>query len=159
MPFPHSQSAPVFDSFVVESPPMKFSKPLELDCCSLSVGVLSRAGIVEVPGRLGALLDLELTSVTESNTKTELAKLGLSELLWISPFSLWQDISLLKGMGAWRPGTQIAYKSAWGKWASWCSEQSFNPFQTIVANIVEFLTKLFQDSLQYIAMNTYRSAI
>ena len=60
---------------------------------------------------------------------------------------------------AWRPGTQIAYKSAWGKWASWCSEQSFNPFQTIVANIVEFLTKLFQDSLQYIAMNTYRSAI
>jgi hypothetical protein len=63
------------------------------------VGVLSRAGIVEVPGRLGALLDLELTSVTESNTKTELAKLGLSELLWISPSSLWQDISLLKGMG------------------------------------------------------------
>jgi hypothetical protein len=54
---------------------MKFSKPLELDCCSLSVGVLSRAGIVEVPGRLGALLDLELTSVTESNTKTELAKI------------------------------------------------------------------------------------
>ena len=93
------KSAAVFDSFVVESPPLKFPKPLELDYCSLSVGALSLAGIVEVPGRLGVLLDLELTSVTESNTKTELAKLGLSELLWISPSALWQDISLLKRMG------------------------------------------------------------
>jgi hypothetical protein len=38
---------------------------------------------------------------------------------------------------AWRPGTQIAYKSAWGKWASWCSEQSFNPFQTIVYSLIK----------------------
>jgi hypothetical protein len=65
------------------------------------LSALSLAGIVEIPGRLGALYDLELTSVTESNNKIELAKLGLSELLWISLSSLWQDISLLKRMGAY----------------------------------------------------------
>ena len=60
---------------------------------------------------------------------------------------------------AWRPGKQIAYKSAWGKWASWCSVQSVNPFQNVVANIIDFLTKLFSDGLQYRTINTYISAI
>jgi len=60
---------------------------------------------------------------------------------------------------AWRPGTQIAYKSSWGKWCGWCNKQSLNPFHTTVANIVEFFTDLFNQGLQYRTINTYRSAI
>ncbi|CAC5393416.1 unnamed protein product [Mytilus coruscus] len=47
----------------------------------------------------------------------------------------------------------------WGKWVSWCSEQSVNPFQAPLATVIEFLTKLFRDGLQYRTINTYRSAI
>ncbi|CAC5406722.1 unnamed protein product [Mytilus coruscus] len=60
---------------------------------------------------------------------------------------------------AWRPGTQFSYKSSWRKWVSWCNEQSVNPFQAPLATVIEFLTKLFKDGLQYRTINTYRSAI
>lgn len=60
---------------------------------------------------------------------------------------------------AWRPGTQVTYKSCWGKQVSWCNERSFNHVQTSVVNIIEFLTKLFNEGLQYRTINTYRSAI
>ncbi|CAC5420573.1 unnamed protein product [Mytilus coruscus] len=54
----------------------------------------------------------------------------------------------------WRPGTQLSYKSSLGKWVSWCSEQSVNPFQAPLATVIEFLTKLFKDSLQNRTINT-----
>ncbi|CAC5357552.1 unnamed protein product [Mytilus coruscus] len=60
---------------------------------------------------------------------------------------------------AWRPGTQLSYKNSWGKWFSWCIEQSVNPFQVTLATVIEFLTKLFKDGLQYRTINTYRSAM
>ena len=60
---------------------------------------------------------------------------------------------------AWRPGTRIAYKSSWGKWVSWCNERSINYVQTTVDNVIEFLTKLHIEGLQYRTINTYRSAI
>ncbi|CAC5404629.1 unnamed protein product [Mytilus coruscus] len=60
---------------------------------------------------------------------------------------------------AWRPGTQLSYKSSWGKWVSWCSEQSVNPFQAPLATVIEFLKKLFKDGLQYRTISTYISAI
>lgn len=60
---------------------------------------------------------------------------------------------------AWRPGTRVSYKSSWGKWVSWCDEQSVDHVHTSVANIIEFLTKLHSDGLQYRTINTYRSAI
>lgn len=60
---------------------------------------------------------------------------------------------------AWRPGTRAAYKSAWGKWVSWCGTQSFDPVHSPLEPIVEFLTVLYKDNKQYRTINTYRSAI
>ena len=51
------------------------------------------------------------------------------------------------------------YESAWGKWAGWCPERKINPFCSNRNQILEFLSQLFQNGLQYRTINNYRSAI
>ena len=60
---------------------------------------------------------------------------------------------------AWRPGTRASYKSAWSRWSSWCGSKQIDPFQSSVADIIEFLTLLYSEQKQYRTINTYRSAI
>ncbi|XP_066932297.1 integrase/recombinase xerD homolog [Clytia hemisphaerica] len=58
-----------------------------------------------------------------------------------------------------RSGTQSHYKSAWGKWASWCMEQKIDPVRCPVKHILDFLTDLCTKGLQYSTIGGYRSAI
>jgi hypothetical protein len=60
---------------------------------------------------------------------------------------------------AWRPGTQASYKSAWGKWSSWCDSRQIDPIHAPLEFVIEFLTSLYHDNKQYRTINTYRSAI
>ena len=58
-----------------------------------------------------------------------------------------------------RSGTRSHYKSAWGKWASWCDQRQVDPIGCPVKHILEFLTSLFTKGLQYSTIGGYRSAI
>ena len=60
---------------------------------------------------------------------------------------------------SWRPGTQVAYNSAWKKWTGWCGERQLDPFQTSVDNIINFLGDLHAKGYQYSTINGYRSAL
>ena len=62
-------------------------------------------------------------------------------------------------LAAQRTSTQNQYRSCWSKWVGWCDKQQINPFQPSIAKVVDFLSDLFQASLQYSTLNTYRSAI
>ena len=58
-----------------------------------------------------------------------------------------------------RSGTRSHYKSAWGKWASWCGERQVDPVGCPVRHILDFLTELFMKGLQHSTIGGYRSAI
>ena len=58
-----------------------------------------------------------------------------------------------------RSSSNSNYESAWGKWASWCAERKIDPFCSNINQILEFLSQLFQNGLQYRTINNYRSAI
>ena len=51
------------------------------------------------------------------------------------------------------------YESAWGKWAGWFAERKIDLFCSNINQILEFLSQLFQNGLQYRTINNYRSAI
>ena len=55
--------------------------------------------------------------------------------------------------------TNKSYDSLFGKWASWCHQQSCDPFLGPVTEVANFLAHLFAQEYQYNSINTYRSAI
>ena len=60
---------------------------------------------------------------------------------------------------SWRTKTNKSYDSLFGKWHSWCSQRSFDPFSGPVANVANFLAHLYKEGYQYSSINAYRSAI
>ena len=57
-----------------------------------------------------------------------------------------------------RSSSNSNHESAWGKWAGWCAERKIDPFCSNINQILEFLSQLFQNGLQYRTINNYRSA-
>ena len=62
-------------------------------------------------------------------------------------------------LSSWRSSTEKHYQSAWKSFHSWCFEKLEDPISCPVNIVLEFLTDLFDKSLQYRTINTYRSAI
>ncbi len=62
-------------------------------------------------------------------------------------------------LGAWRPGTNAVYNSAWKKWHSWCLARESDSFRPALADITSFLSDCFNEGLEYRTLNTYRSAL
>ena len=58
-----------------------------------------------------------------------------------------------------RPGSISNYESTWHKWSSWCRERKFDPFRAPIESVINFLTELFENGLQYRTINLYRSSI
>ena len=58
-----------------------------------------------------------------------------------------------------RSGTQKAYDCSWRKWASWCHTRQIDPFQAPVGAVINFLSELFEQGMEYSSINGYRSAI
>ena len=58
-----------------------------------------------------------------------------------------------------RESTTRAYKSPWNKWVLWCNERQTNPITAPVNLVVEFLSNLYHQGLEYRTINVYRSAI
>ena len=58
-----------------------------------------------------------------------------------------------------RSSSNSNYKSACGKWASWLAERKIDQFCSNINQIPEFLSRLFQNGVQYRTINNYRSAI
>ena len=52
-----------------------------------------------------------------------------------------------------RSSSNSNYKSAWGKWDNWCAERKIDPFCSNIKQILEFLSQLFQNELQYRTIN------
>ena len=58
-----------------------------------------------------------------------------------------------------RESTTSAYKTRWNKWVLWSNERQVDPFTAPVNQVVEFLSELYQEGLEYRTINVYRSAI
>ena len=83
--------------------------------------------------------------------------LSLPTTLWMK-FERWdQTTDLLESSR--RPGTLHHYKTEWRKWGSWCLSGKIDPTSTGVNCVLEFLSNLFSEGLEYRTINGYRSAI
>ena len=58
-----------------------------------------------------------------------------------------------------RIGCESVFNSPWGKYAGWCAERQIDPFQSSVADVVNFLVEMYHKQLEYSTLNIYRSAI
>ena len=58
-----------------------------------------------------------------------------------------------------RLGTLHHYKKGWQKWCSWCLSRKIDPVSAGVNCVLEFLSNLFSEGLEYRTINGYRSAI
>ena len=58
-----------------------------------------------------------------------------------------------------RSSSNSNHESAWGKWAGRCAEREIDPFCSNINQILEFLSQLFQNGLQYRTINNSRSTI
>ena len=56
-------------------------------------------------------------------------------------------------------GTLHHYKKGWRKWCSWCLSRKIDPVSAGVNCVLEFLSNLFSEGLEYRTINGYRSAI
>ena len=64
-----------------------------------------------------------------------------------------QTIELLKSSR--RPGTLHYYKMGWSKWSSWCLSRKVDPVSAGVNFVLEFLSNLFLEGLEYRSINGY----
>ena len=60
---------------------------------------------------------------------------------------------------SWRSSTQQQYRTYIQRWLCFCSERKTPPINPSVNDIIEFLTRLFDNGLGYSALNTARSAL
>ena len=51
------------------------------------------------------------------------------------------------------------FESSWKKWSDWCDRRAVNPFQCILISILDYLTSLFEEGLEYNTIGVHRSAI
>lgn len=58
-----------------------------------------------------------------------------------------------------RDSTRSHYKSAWGKWTSWCTGRQVDPVRSSINDVLNFLAHLFEKGLEYNTIAGYRSAI
>ena len=58
-----------------------------------------------------------------------------------------------------RQSSVESYKSTWNKWTSWCNRQKTDPFCSPLSKIVNFLSTLFDEVLQYQTVNAHWAAI
>ena len=50
-------------------------------------------------------------------------------------------------------------ESSWKKWSSWCDRRAVNPFRCTLVSILDYLTSLFEEGLEYNTIGVHRSAI
>ena len=54
--------------------------------------------------------------------------------------------------------TKTQYRTYFQKWMCFCGERETDPIHTSISIVLDFLTKLFENGLRHIAINTARSA-
>ena len=59
----------------------------------------------------------------------------------------------------WRSGTIQQYQTYLNKWAIFCGERQVNPICPSLTEVLDFLTALFDEGIQYSGLNTARSAL
>ena len=58
-----------------------------------------------------------------------------------------------------RLGSMTSCESAWNKWTSWHVRETVDPFCVPLSTIVNYLSTLFDEDLQYQTVNSQRAVI
>ena len=58
-----------------------------------------------------------------------------------------------------RQSSLSGYESSWKKWSGWCDRRAVNPFRCTLVSILDYLTSLFEEGLEYNTIGVHRSAI
>ena len=56
-------------------------------------------------------------------------------------------------------GTRKNYRSAWGKFSSWCRSRKIDPVSCPLNYVLDYLGSLYDDKREYSCMNNHRSAL
>ena len=62
-------------------------------------------------------------------------------------------------MSSWRPATRKQYGTYISRWITFSRERGINPHAPVLKYVLEFLAQLYENGLQYSALNTARSAL
>ena len=62
-------------------------------------------------------------------------------------------------LASWRSGTQKQYQTYVNKWLNYSCERELDSLHPSVADVIQFLTTLFEKNLSYSSLNTARSAL
>ena len=62
-------------------------------------------------------------------------------------------------LASWRSGTQKQYQPYINKWLNYCCERELDSLHPSLADVIQFLTSLFERNLSYSSLNTERSAL
>ena len=60
---------------------------------------------------------------------------------------------------SWRKSTEQRYAGAWSKWLSWCSVHKVQPASPPLSQVINYLSSLFDEGLQYRTINLHCSAL
>ena len=60
---------------------------------------------------------------------------------------------------SWRPGTESSYKSNWKRWCRYAREHGVQEITPSLDQVIEYLTFLFNEGLQYSTINSHRSTL
>ena len=58
-----------------------------------------------------------------------------------------------------RQSSLSGYESSWKKWSGWCDRRAVNPCRCTSVSILDYLTSLFEEGLEYNTIGVHRSAI
>ena len=62
-------------------------------------------------------------------------------------------------LSGWSKGTTSSYQSGRKKWSCWCNRREIDPFSCDIKHFLDFLSELFEDSLQHRTINSICSAV
>ena len=60
---------------------------------------------------------------------------------------------------SWRDSTEQRYAGAWNKWLNWCSVHQVQAASPSLSQVINYLSSLFDEGLQYHTINLHRLAL
>ena len=100
---------------------------------------------------------LQSQQSTSSSAKTSVADMQVIRRSLESKSIYGKSADII--LSSWRTGTQKQYTTHINKWLKSCGEKQVDPLYPSIADIISFLTGLYEQDLSYSSLNTAQSAL
>lgn len=135
-----------------------------------SLAVLARQGVVQhLPAdgsgdqEVASLQDVGVRHVNRSlSSSSQLVSVSRCSSFWRTHSGELSDLSEQSRAlveASWRPNTESTYSSSWKQWTSWCGLQGVSKYSPGIADVMNFLSSLFDKGKEYRTINCARSML